>query len=267
MSGRKITFIGGGNMATAIIQGLLTAKSSLPEQITVADISPERRAWLTEHLKVIATADNAAAVRGAEIVVLAVKPQQAPDVLGALQAELTPKHLLISICAGLPTSRLEQLAPARVVRVMPNLPALIQRGVAAICGGSRATESDLALTEELFATTGTVVRVPEDKMNEVTALSGSGPGYVFAFIEALEAAGIEQGLEPATARLMAVETMRGAAEMAAKTGKAPAELRRQVCSPGGTTLAGLAAMQEKGFDEAVAAGVRAARERSAELAR
>jgi len=254
-------------MAAAIIQGLLTAKSSLPEQITVADISPERRAWLTEHLKVIATADNAAAVRGAEIVVLAVKPQQASDVLGALQAELTPKHLLISICAGLPTSRLEQLAPARVVRVMPNLPALIQHGVAAICGGARATEADLALTEELFATTGTVVRVPEDKMNEVTALSGSGPGYVFAFIEALEAAGIEQGLEPATARLMAVETMRGAAEMATKTGKAPAELRRQVCSPGGTTLAGLAAMQEKGFDEAVAAGVRAARDRSAELAR
>ena len=267
MSGRKIAFIGGGNMAAAIIQGLLTAKSSLPEQITVADISPERRAWLTEHLKVIATADNAAAVRGAEIVVLAVKPQQASDVLGALQAELTPKHLLISICAGLPTSRLEQLAPARVVRVMPNLPALIQHGVAAICGGARATEADLALTEELFATTGTVVRVPEDKMNEVTALSGSGPGYVFAFIEALEAAGIEQGLEPATARLMAVETMRGAAEMAAKTWKAPAELRRQVCSPGGTTLASLAAMQEKGFDEAVAAGVRAARDRSAELAR
>lgn len=267
MIGSKIAFLGGGNMAAAIIQGLVTAQKASPEHITVADIAPDRRAWLAESLNVATTADNAAAVRGAEIVVLAVKPQQASDVLGARQADMTPNHLLISICAGLPTGRLEQWVPARVVRVMPNLPALIQRGVAAICGGARATEADLAVTEQLFAATGTVVRVPEDQMNAVTALSGSGPGYVFAFIEALEAAGIAQGLEPATARLMAVETVRGAAELAAQTGEAPADLRRKVCSPGGTTLAGLAAMQANGLDEAIVAGMRAARDRAAELAR
>ena len=157
--------------------------------------------------------------------------------------------------------------PGRVVRAMPNLPALVRRGLTAICAGARATAADLDLAEELFAAVGAVVRLPEKLMNEVTALSGSGPGYVFAFLEAMEAAAVAMGLPPDTARRMAVETVRGAAELAVQTREEPAELRRRVSSKGGTTLAGLAALEAGGFSAAVAAGMKAARDRAAELAR
>jgi len=262
-----MAFLGGGNMAEAIISGLLAGGVSMEKHLVAADISEERRALMEEKYGIGATADNAEAVRGAEVVVLAVKPQQVTEVLAALKEVFTAKQLLVSICAGLPTSALEAQVAARVVRVMPNLPALVRRGVSAICGGTRATARDLDLVEELFSAVGAVVRLPEHKINEVTALSGSGPGYVFAFIEALEATGIAMGLAPAVARKMAVETVRGAAELASETGEDPAELRRRVSSKGGTTLAGLAAMEEKGFSAAVSAGMKAARDRAAELAR
>lgn len=267
MRSEKIAFLGGGNMAEAILGGLLAGGVSMEKHLVVADIAAERRALMEDKYGVAATADNAAAVRGAEVVVLAVKPQQAAEVLAATQPAFSKKHLLVSICAGLPTKALAALVPARVVRVMPNLPALVQRSVTAICGGAHATATDLDLVEELFAAVGAVVRIPESQMNEVTALSGSGPGYVFAFLEALEATGIAMGLAPETARKMAVETVRGAAELAAQTGEDPAELRRRVSSKGGTTLAGLAAMEAGGFSAAVAAGMKAARDRAAELAR
>jgi pyrroline-5-carboxylate reductase len=267
MRSEKIAFLGGGNMAEAILGGLLAGGVSMEKHLVVADISEERRALMEEKYGIATTADNTEAVRGAEVVVLAVKPQQAAEVLAAAQPAFSRKQLLVSICAGLPTKALEALVPARVVRVMPNLPALVRRSVTAICGGAQATAADLDLVEELFAAVGAVVRIPEGKMNEVTALSGSGPGYVFAFLEALEATGIAMGIAPATARKMAVETVRGAAELAAETGEDPAELRRRVSSKGGTTLAGLAAMEAGGFAAAVAAGMKAARDRAAELAR
>ncbi|MDY0144730.1 MAG: pyrroline-5-carboxylate reductase [Kiritimatiellia bacterium] len=267
MKNKRITFLGGGNMAEAILSGMLTGDLVLANNIVVADISAERRAWLQTEYGVDVTPDNAAAVGGADIVVLAVKPQQAAAVLAGVRDAFSDRQILISICAGLTTAALEVQTPARVARVMPNLPALISCGVAAICGGSRVTTADLDLVERIFAATGVVVRVPEQKMNEVTALSGSGPGYVFAFIEALEAAGIGMGLAADTARTMAIETVRGAAEMAAQTSADPAELRRRVSSKGGTTLAGLAAMEAGGFSAAVAAGMAAARDRADELAR
>ena len=189
------------------------------------------------------------------------------EALAALKGTFTARQLLVSICAGLPTAALEALVPARVARVMPNLPALVRRGVSAVCGGARSTAADLDLVAELFAAVGAVVRLPEKQMNEVTALSGSGPGYVFAFIEAMEDAAVLMGIEPATARKMAIETVRGAAELAAQTNEDPAELRRRVSSKGGTTLAGLAAMAAGGFSDSVAAGMKAARDRAAELAR
>ena len=138
--------------------------------------------------------------------------------------------------------------------------------MSAICGGARASAQDLDLVEELFSAVGAVVRLPEQQMNEVTALSGSGPGYVFAFIEAMEDAAVQMGIDPATARKMAIETVRGAAELAAQTDEDHAELRRRVSSKGGTTLAGLAAMAAGGFSDSVAAGMKAARDRAAELA-
>ena len=267
MRNEHMAFLGGGNMAEAIIGGLLAGGVSMERHLTAADVSPERRALLENKYGIATTADNAAAVRGADVVVLAVKPQQAAEVLVALKGVFTEKQLLVSICAGLPTSALEAQCTARAVRVMPNLPAQVRRGVAAICGGRRATPADLDLVEEIFTAVGAVVRLPENRINEVTALSGSGPGYVFAFIEALEKTGVQMGLPAALARKMAVETVRGAAELAAQTGTDPAELRQRVCSKGGTTLAGLAALEAKGFSAAVAAGMQAARDRAAELAK
>ena len=267
MRNERIAFLGGGNMAEAIIGGLLAGGISMEKHLVASDVSAERRALLEEKYGIGTTADNAAAVREADVVVLAVKPQQAAAALAALKDAVTGKHLLVSICAGLPTSSLEALVPARVARVMPNLPALVRRGVSAICGGARASAQDLDLVEELFSAVGAVVRLPEQQMNEVTALSGSGPGYVFAFIEAMEDAAVQMGIDPATARKMAIETVRGAAELAAQTDEDPAELRRRVSSKGGTTLAGLAAMAAGGFSDSVAAGMKAARDRAAELAR
>ena len=267
MKNKRIAFLGGGNMAEAIIAGLLGGGVSMEQNVVAADVSEARRTLLSDKYGIETTADNAAAVRGADVVVLAVKPQQAAEALASVKAALAKTQLLVSICAGLPTAAVEAQVPARVARAMPNLPALVRRGVSAICGGSRATAEDLDLTEKLFAATGAVVRLPENKMNETTALSGSGPGYVFAFMETLEATGIAMGIDASTARKMAVETVRGAAELAAETGEDPAELRRRVSSKGGTTLAGLAAMEAHGFSAAVAAGMKAARDRAAELAR
>ena len=266
MKTKRIAFLGGGNMAEAILGGLLSGGLSMEQNIVAADPAAERRTLLADRYGIAATADNAAAVRGADVVVLAVKPQQAAEALTAVKREFSDKQLLVSICAGLPTAALEALTPARVARVMPNLPALVRRSVSAVCGGARTTARDLDLVEELFAAAGAVVRLPEGKMNEATALSGSGPGYAFAFMEALEATGIAMGIAPALARKMAIETVRGAAELAARTGEDPAELRRRVSSKGGTTLAGLAALEAGGFSAAVAAGMKAARDRAAELA-
>ena len=267
MRSERIAFLGGGNMAEAILGGLLAGGVAPAKNIVVADPEAARRTLLAQKHGVGVTADNAEALRGAQVVVLAMKPQQVAEALAALKGDFSAEHLLVSICAGLPTAALEAQTTARVARVMPNLPALVLQAVSAVCGGARTTAADLDLVEELFAAVGVVVRLPEAKMNEVTALSGSGPGYVFAFLEALEATGIAMGLEPATARKMAIGTVRGAAELAAKTGEDPAELRRRVSSKGGTTLAGLAAMEAGGFSAAVAAGMKAARDRAAELAR
>jgi pyrroline-5-carboxylate reductase len=267
MKTKRIAFLGGGNMAEAILGGMLAGDVALAGNLVASDLSAERREWLQKEYGIDVTADNAEAVRGADIILLAVKPQQVAEALASAREAFTPDQLLVSICAGIPTRDLEAQVPARVARVMPNLPALVRRGVAAICGGARSTAADLDAVERMFAATGAVVRLPEKKMNEVTALSGSGPGYVFAFIEAMESAATAMGIEAATARTMAVETVRGAAELAAQTNEDPAELRRRVSSKGGTTLAGLAAMEAGGLAEAVAAGMRAARDRAAELAR
>jgi len=267
MKTKRIAFVGGGNMAEAIIAGLLAGGLTLEKNLVAADVSAARRALLGQQYGIDAVAENGAAVREADVVVLAVKPQQAAEARTAASGALTGRQLVISICAGLPTRAVEALVPGRVVRAMPNLPALVRRGLTAICAGARATAADLDLAEELFAAVGAVVRLPEKLMNEVTALSGSGPGYVFAFLEAMEAAAVAMGLPPDTARRMAVETVRGAAELAVQTREEPAELRRRVSSKGGTTLAGLAALEAGGFSAAVAAGMKAARDRAAELAR
>jgi pyrroline-5-carboxylate reductase len=264
---QRIAFLGGGNMAEAILGGLLASGLVSKEQILVSDVLERRRSVLAETYGIQAMAENQEAVRHADLVVLAVKPQQAKDALQAAGESWTSSHVVISICAGISTAQLEEWIPARVVRVMPNLPALVRCGVSAVCGGMRAMPKDMEWAEAIFSSVGAVVQVREAQMDAVTGVSGSGPGYVFAFMEALERAAGELGLDAAAARRLVQETVRGAAELAVRSGEDPAVLRSRVSSKGGTTLAGLAAMEAEGFQRAVLAGVHAARDRSAELAK
>lgn len=264
---QKFAFIGAGNMAGALIRGLLGTGSVTAEQITAADPDSERLSALQAELGIGVTSDNAEAVSGADVVVLATKPQVFPQVLPGLASALPAGAVVISIAAGIPTAQIEQALPsgARVVRTMPNTPALVGAGATAIAAGQNAEEDDLALAEGLFRSVGIAVRVPEASIDAVTGLSGSGPAYVFAVIEALRDAGIREGLPEDTALLLASQTVFGAAKLLLAQNEPPEVLRERVTSPGGTTRAGLDALARAGFDDAIAGAVRAATRRSVEL--
>ncbi len=245
MNIRKIAFIGGGNMAEAIMRGLL--REDVGVGICVAEISPKRRDELTKMFpkNVRIVADAAEAAQWGEVIVLAIKPQQADSVLDLIERAITPDKLVISIMAGIPTTKIEaNLVPGcRVIRAMPNTPALIGAGATAVCPGRKANADDLDLARQVFAMTGIAVSVDEKLMDAVTGLSGSGPAYVFTFIEALSDAGVKNGLPRDVASQLAVQTVLGAARMVAETGEHPALLKEKVTSPGGTTIAALHALE------------------------
>lgn len=264
---RKIAFIGGGNMAEAIMRGLL--REDVGVGICVAEISMKRRDELTAKFpNVRIVEDVAEAAAWGEVVVLAVKPQHAASVLDHLEQAVTPQKLVISIMAGITTAKIEEnLAPGcRVIRSMPNTPALIGAGATAVCGGRKSSESDLDLARQIFSLTGSAVCVDEKQMDAVTGLSGSGPAYVFTFIEALSDAGVKNGLPRDVASQLAAQTVLGAARMVVETGEHPALLKEKVTSPGGTTIAGLHVLENGGFRGVVMNGVEAACNRSRELA-
>jgi len=262
-----IAFVGAGNMASALIRGLVGTATVRAEMITASDPVQARVSALAEEVGIRATADNAEAVRNANIVVLATKPQVFAQLLPAIAASLLPDSLVVSIAAGIPTTMIERsLAPgSRVVRTMPNTPALVGAGATAIAAGSHATDADLDLVETLFRSVGISVRVPERQIDAVTGLSGSGPAYVFALIEALRDAGAREGLPEETALRLASQTVFGAARLLLDANEPPEVLRERVTSPGGTTRAGLDALAAGGFAEAVLGAVRAATSRSVEL--
>jgi len=263
----KIAFIGGGNMAEAILQGLLREEAGVG--ICVAEISPKRRDEITARFpKVRVVADALEAARWGDVVILAVKPQQAAGVLDLLEPVITTDKLVISIMAGIQSSKIEEnLAPdCRVVRAMPNTPALIGAGATALCAGRKASAGDLDLAQKIFALIGIAVRVEEKQMDAVTALSASGPAYVFTFIEALSDAGVKNGLPREVAARLAVQTVLGSARMVLETGEHPALLKERVTSPGGTTIAGLHALESGSFRGVVMDAVEAACHRSKELA-
>lgn len=263
---RKISFIGGGNMATAIIQGLM--REDVAIGICVAEVIPARREQLkTMFPKVLIVDDAAEAARWGEVVILAVKPQQASGVLDSLEPAISTDKLVVSIMAGVRSSTIEEaLAPGcRVVRAMPNTPALIGAGATAVCAGRKASASDLELAEQIFALAGYAVRVEEKLMDAVTALSGSGPAFVCSFIEALADAGLKNGIPRDIASKLAVHTVLGTARMVHETGDHPVILKEQVTSPGGTTIAGLHALESGSFKATVMNAVDAACARSKEL--
>ncbi len=266
----RITFVGGGHMATSLVGGL-RAQGIAPADIMVADPAPAQTERLQRQFGVRVSQDNVAAVRDADVVVLAVKPQMmasaARDIADEVRAR---RRLVISIAAGIRLLDLARwLGPQTpLVRTMPNRPALIGAGVTALYAASSVSAADRRTVEQVMAACGATVWVAaEEQMDVVTAVSGSGPAYFFLLVEALEAAGTQLGLAPETARRLAVETARGAGRMAAESGEAPAELRAQVTSEGGTTAAALEVLESAGVRAIFAEAVAAATRRSAELAR
>jgi len=262
-----IVFVGAGNMAGALIRGLIGTGTVPADRIIAADPDQDRLRELEAELEIRVTSDNAEAVKDATVVVLAIKPQVFAQVLPGLSGALPADALLISIAAGISTRIIERSFPdgSRVVRTMPNTPALVGAGASAIAGGTHATDDDLELAETLFRSVGIAVRVPEKQIDAVTGLSGSGPAYVFAMIEALRDAGAREGLPEETALQLAAQTVFGAARLLLDEKEAPEVLRDRVTSPGGTTRAGLDALAAAGFADAIMGAVRAATRRSVEL--
>jgi pyrroline-5-carboxylate reductase len=267
---QRIGFLGAGAMGEALAGGLVAA--GVPrERIRAADPSKERREAVSRAVGIAAGDDNAAVVRESDVVVLAVKPGLVPKVLASVRESLgdaTAAPLWISIAAGVSIARIEQALPpgARVVRAMPNTPALVRAGATAYAANAAATSRDRALAQSLFACAGFAWEAPEESLlDAVTGLSGSGPAYVFVFLEALADAGVRMGLPRDAAQQLAIETVLGAAQLARETGAHPAQLKDRVTSPGGTTIAGLARLEAGGFRAAVLDAVEAATKRSKEL--
>lgn len=265
---KKIGFIGAGNMAGALLKGLLTAKLYKPRDMLVTDALPAQLRKIKKAYQVDGIHDNQALVREAQTIILAVKPQIIDQVLAEVQPVVTKEKLFISIAAGVPLRRLENGlgSQARVVRVMPNTPALLGKGIAVVVRGSKAKAQDEKLALALFRGVGDALAVKDEAlMDPVTGLSGSGPAYVYLFAEALINGGIQEGLTPAVATRLTLQTLEGAVAMLKETGTSPKELRDMVTSPGGTTLAGLSRLDEGQFVATVTAAVSAATHRSKEL--
>ncbi len=263
----KVVFVGAGNMAEALVKGMLAGRVCPACDIRVTDVSAARLSYFEKELKVAGSRDNAAAIKDADVVVLAVKPQVMAEVLEGLRGVVAKQTLFLSIAAGLPTGWIEgRLGEGvRVVRAMPNTPALVRSGAAAICGGRWASEQDLQVAEAVLGAVGVVVRVAEKDMDAVTAISGSGPAYFYYFMEALIEAARDAGLDEGVARRLICATMEGTAKMVDGTGLHPEELRRQVTSKGGTTEAAFRVLEEKTVYDAFVAAIAAAHKRAKEL--
>jgi pyrroline-5-carboxylate reductase len=265
----RFAFLGGGNMAEALVQGLLTGLNVAPTHSMATDILPERQRYLHDTYGIVTLADNPQAVRDSQVVTLAVKPQTLPKVLADIAPVMTSDKLVISIAAGIPLRTLQQaLGPdRRVIRVMPNTPALVLAGAAGISPGKAATPQDIAIVERIFNAVGRAVVVSDDMMDAVTGLSGSGPAFIFALIEGLSDGGVLAGLSRQTATMLAAQTVLGAAKMVLETGKHPGELKDMVTSPAGTTIAGMRVLETGSLRGVMMEAVLQATERSAALGR
>jgi pyrroline-5-carboxylate reductase len=287
---KKLGFIGGGNMAEALMRGLLEKKVFAPTDLIASDVDPARRQKLKRRLKIETTDDNVRVVRESPAILLAVKPQNIDEVLGELANAMRPQaepvdgagrktaghplalkdRLFISIAAGITRARMTGAlgARARVIRVMPNAPAMVGQGMAALVRADGAAKADEAFALRIFRAVGDAVALTDEGLlDAVTALSGSGPAYVYLFVKAMADAGVAEGLPAALALRMALKTLRGAEENMRQSPLDAAELIRIVASPGGTTEAALRKFAEAGFSDIVAGALHAAAARSRELGR
>ena len=271
-----IAILGLGSMGRAILAGLLAPESGLRSSIRVTNNSAAKAAEFDGHDSVTAfateldAAANANAVRGAKVIIAAVKPWQITELLAEISDALEPDAVVVSVAAGVTTASMEAALPASVavIRAMPNTPALVRKGVTGLSAGSRVSTSQLELVRVLFGSVGKVVVVPEEQLDDLSALSGSGPAYVFYFIEQLIASAVSRGFSEEDARTLVLDTFAGAAELLAASGDEPAELRRRVTSPNGTTERAIEVFDRANlaeiFDEALTAAVTRSKELAAE---
>jgi len=270
---KKLGFIGGGNMAEAMIKGLISAGFVEAKSIFVSDVVPDRLEFLHSEYKVKTTSNNRELVEKSDILILAVKPQVVKKVIENIRDLIDAKKLLVSIAAGvsiatiLTVLKTGQDRKYNVVRTMPNTPALVQEGVTAIAAGEDVSKLDIQIAHRLFEAVGKTVDVDEVHMDAVTGLSGSGPAYIFMIIEALSDAGVKMGLSRDVANTLTIQTVLGSAKLAWESKKHPGELKDMVTSPGGTTISGLHTLEAGGLRTTLMNAVQAATKRSIELGR
>ena len=267
MQATRIGLLGAGNMAGALLAGLLASRIVDPKQLRASDSRPARLAELSASHGIETHASNLDLVRWANVVVLSVKPGVVPSVLAECGSSIGADHLVISIVAGVPISTIEARlgSGARVVRAMPNTPALAQAGATALSAGRTTTPSDLEIARAVFDAVGKTVVLEEALLDAVTGLSGSGPGYVMLLVEALADGGVKAGLPRDVAQLLATQTVYGSAKLLLDTREHPARLKDMVTSPGGTTIAGLSVLEAHAVRGAFIEAVDRASQRSAEL--
>jgi pyrroline-5-carboxylate reductase len=269
LKSKKVGFLGAGNMGEAMIKGLTQVGLVPAASIAATDARPERLDQIVRQYGIRPATDNRALVGESDVIILAVKPQIMATVLREIATAVDGDKLIISVAAGVATRTLrEHLGkPARLIRVMPNTPALILEGVTAIARADGLEAGDLDIARELFGAVGRVVVLDEEHLDAVTGLSGSGPGYIAIVIEALADGGVKMGLDRATAMTLAAQTVLGSAKLILETGTHPGQLKDMVASPGGTTIAGIAALEEGGVRRTFINAVERATLRSRELGR
>ena len=270
MNIQKIGFIGGGNMASSLISGLIASGHS-PQHLWVSDINPDALKALAENLNVNTSTSNDTVINEVDVIVLAVKPQILSNVAKSAAALIQQKKsLVVSIAAGISQQSLSQWlgADTAIVRCMPNTPALVLTGATALHANARVTVEQLNLAENIMRSVGIALWVKdESELDAVTAVSGSGPAYYFLLMEAMEKAALELGLSEATARLLVQQTALGAAKIALESSESPEQLRKRVTSPGGTTQRAIETFERGGFTELVSKALHAARDRSIEMSK
>lgn len=272
LKNKKIGFIGGGNMAEAIIKGMLASSLIKASNIFVSEPSKSRQNFLISEYKIKMVKDNLDLVKKSDVLIVAVKPQIIQQVLNDIADQVDAKKLVISVAAGTPISQIEKgLSRGKkkklcVVRTMPNTPAVVLEGVTAISCGKGVSKPDLKIAHEIFQAVGRTVEVPEEQIDAVTGLSGSGPAYIFMIIEALSDAGVKMGLSRDVANELTVQTVLGSALLVRESGTSPGELKNRVTSPGGTTIAGLHALEKGSLRATLMNAVEKATLRSKELA-
>lgn len=268
---KKLGFIGGGNMAEAIIKGLIAGSFVDSSNISVSDVVPARLESLRLEYKVNAISDNRELVEKSDILILAVKPQVVKTVLENIRDLMNENILLVSVAAGVPIATIAELLQDgqdrkhNIVRTMPNTPALVLEGVTAIAAGENVSEADVEVAHRLFEAVGKTVQVDEAHLDAVTGLSGSGPAYIFMIIEALSDAGVKMGLSREVANTLTIQTVLGSAKLAGESKKHPGQLKDMVTSPGGTTISGVHMLEAGGLRNTLMDAVEAATKRSREL--